>query len=962
MSDQPSTPTDPAMPLAERDALLLGKAIDDLFPILWKTNATPQLSSLLNIIARAKTSGREGFNMLMAFAKRLKRNRAFDDLYILTSEMNADGLANLESRRLEIQALIELGVFETALDLVRPLLNGSITDPDPEKANHIREAYGLLGRIYKQMFIEASKPDRRAEPETLRLFLQRSFNAYMEVWQQVKTVQTTYQGVNALAIAQLAQRANLSDGDDAAEAQNLAQEILDVIARSSERDVWSEATRGEALVARGKYDEAAQAYAAFAGHPDVDTFSLGAAQRQLEEVWGLGDLKEGEELKGRPVRILKAALMEKVRQIAAINAANNKPPADQQPERVHMKQSEMRLAEQDLAALPLPPAADGVTGSSPDTLQKTYGLNSPIGRTAIKKKLALSSAVCRISGQHDGKPKGIATGFAIKGELLYEPWGPDPVIITNNHVLSARGTMGARRPETCTAQFMSDDDKIQTVKFGDVLWESDIDAHDITILKPQGALPASVVPLTELMTETLGAHAQNDNGIGRCYVIGFPLGDELSFSMADNILLDHDAPANCAMELERGKHICRGARPDPVHVHYRTPTMEGNSGSPVFDADSIKLLGVHHAGARNMRKLNGREGIYAANEGIWIESIREAIKASVTAGAETAGVVSHWWGVPRSAGAPATLPPPLVVNPGELVLPQAAASLILPGFSGDPLPGVSPYAAELIYPPGKADAKDRRAAQLETVIGVDNRTRVLDTQMSPWRMICAIRARWGSRLMVGSGCFIGPDTILTAAHVVFPREFQRVPQNLEIIPGLSVEREIGEKRPYGTATARQVLVHENWAKGFSPTFDVAVIRLNQALGQRVGWFGVGARARDDLLQNWAHVTGYPGEMKEARPAGAMSDEPPIQAAQLWHHAAPIEEIESGRIFYKTDTTPGQSGAPIYVLPSARQYAAPMVVGVHAYGTRSTPGAIGLANSGMWITPDMLKKIQEWSAG
>ncbi len=954
MVDQPATilPDTPAVPHHARDQDLLRTEIDALFPALWKTDSSPQLSSLLNVIARAKTMGRPGFDMLKDFAERLRRNRAFDDLYVLTSEMNADGLDTPRTRHLEIQALIELGVYETALDLVRPMLVGSVTDPDNYKAKGVREAYGLVGRIYKQMYVDARKPERRTEPEVLQLFLHRAFNAYMKVWSDLQIAETAYQGVNALAIAHMAQAAKLTDTDDTSEVTSLAREILGVIDASKDRGIWDEASRGEALIALGRYDEAAQAYAAFADHPDVEAFALGASLRQLEEIWGLsGD----DAASGKPVRILKTALLAKVNTIAATNKEAGKSPAALQAERVRMTPREIKLADSDLASMPMP--APGVTGGSPEALQKTHGINSPIGRKAIRRKLQLSSAVCRICGPRNGEMQGMATGFAMRGDLLHESFGPGPVIVTNNHVISTRGTMGARRPDLCAAIFMSDTEQEGLpVKFERVLWESDIDAHDITILKAQGDLPAGVVPLSELLAGSLGPRAQDDNGIGRCYVIGFPLAKELSFSLADNILLDHDAPPDCVVSSENGKRICKGVPPNPVRLHYRTPTMEGNSGSPVFDADTITLLGVHHAGARDMKRLNGKPGAYAANEGIWIDSIREAIAASLASGAtETTGVAPHWGMTPMSSI------PPLAVDPGELVVPASVAKpMIVPGFAGDPIPGLSAYASELIYPPGKAKGEDRRAAQLETVIGVDNRTRLLDTQMAPWRMICAIRARWGSRLMVGTGCFIGPDTILTAGHVTYAREFQKLAQQIEVIPGLSVERAGGERRPYGSAFAREVHVHENWKNGFSPRFDVSVIKLDRPLGQQVGWFGLGARSREDLLLNWAHVTGYPGEMKEERPAGAVADVAPIQAAQLWHHAAPIEEIENGRLFYKTDTTPGQSGAPVFVLSEAGQYGAPQVVGVHAYGARSTPGAIGLANSGVWIDADMLTKILAWS--
>ncbi len=273
----------------------------------------------------------------------------------------------------------------------------------------------------------------------------------------------------------------------------------------------------------------------------------------------------------------------------------------------------------------------------------------------------------------------------------------------------------------------------------------------------------------------------------------------------------------------------------------------------------------------------------------------------------------------------------------------------------------SAYATELIYEPGKARPEDRRAAQLETVIGTDNRTRILDTQASPWRMICAIRARWGSRLMIGTGCLIGEDTVLTAGHVIYSPEFRQFAQRVEVIPGLTIERVRGEQRPYGEVLAREQFAHENWKSSFSPKFDVAVIKLDKPVGKSTGWFGLASKPREELMDVWAHVTGYPGEMKEERPAGALADLAPQIAAQLWHHAAPVESIDNGRMFYKTDTTPGQSGAPIYVLPEAGQYATPTVVGVHAYGTRSTPGSVGLANSGVWIDPGIFAKIRDWSS-
>ena len=84
----------------------------------------------------------------------------------------------------------------------------------------------------------------------------------------------------------------------------------------------------------------------------------------------------------------------------------------------------------------------------------------------------------------------------------------------------------------------------------------------------------------------------------RIYLIGHPQGGNLSFSLYDNKLLDHESPL----------------------IHYRSPSLGGSSGSPVFN-QVWKLIGLHHAGGTKIKKLKGEVGTYEANEGLWISSI-----------------------------------------------------------------------------------------------------------------------------------------------------------------------------------------------------------------------------------------------------------------------------------------------------------------------------------------------------
>jgi hypothetical protein len=123
---------------------------------------------------------------------------------------------------------------------------------------------------------------------------------------------------------------------------------------------------------------------------------------------------------------------------------------------------------------------------------------------------------------------------------------------------------------------------------------------------------------------------------------------------------------------------------------------------------------------------------------------------------------------------------------------------------------------------------------------------------------------------------------------------------------------------------------------------------------------VASQSPEDLRWVWANVSGYPGEKIEpAQPKPGDRESAPTQATQLWHHSAPILSVQDERIFYAVDTTPGQSGAPIYVATPASNSMTPLVVGVHAYGVASTPTAVGAANSGAWISPDLFDIISMW---
>jgi hypothetical protein len=129
-----------------------------------------------------------------------------------------------------------------------------------------------------------------------------------------------------------------------------------------------------------------------------------------------------------------------------------------------------------------------------------------------------------------------------------------------------------------------------------ILWSSE--ALDATL--------ALIDPVLKDLESFPIARVQPDpEASARMYVVGHPLGGQLSLSLNDNLLLDREEP----------------------RLHYRSPTEPGSSGSPVFDQD-WNLVGLHHAGSLMMPRLRGRSGVYRANEGISIHAIQRAAQAT----------------------------------------------------------------------------------------------------------------------------------------------------------------------------------------------------------------------------------------------------------------------------------------------------------------------------------------------
>ena len=140
-------------------------------------------------------------------------------------------------------------------------------------------------------------------------------------------------------------------------------------------------------------------------------------------------------------------------------------------------------------------------------------------------------------------------------------------------------------------------------------------------------------------------------------------------------------------------------------------------------------------------------------------------------------------------------------------------------------------------------------------------TKITNTKASRYRNTVFIRIETDDATYRGTGVFIGPNAILTAAHVVNNVDFgdDRIPNRATVFPGYSYQTE--ETTPYGSATVRSYIVPSNWTNSNDFNYDWAIVTLNSTLGDSVGHYGFKWQSAS-YNGTSMYVHGYPGYVNE----------------------------------------------------------------------------------------------------
>ena len=416
----------------------------------------------------------------------LQRKSRFRNMTLLAGALLQSGVRAFEVRRRYAQSLVDQGQFFEAEQALQAIVN------DPASVRReVAEAKGLLGRVYKQLYVNSS--DRGSARS--RANLERALKEYYEGY-KLDTYENYWHGINVVALTERARRDGVP-ADGLQDARALAEEIVATLDRREEEGekvyAFDEATRMEAYVALGRHKETLDTALRYLNSPDVDAFELQSTIRQLRQVW---QLTEDEPPGDRLLPLLNSAHLDALGGAFALGA----------------KEVSREAA---AAARADTPEFEALLGA---TRMKTFRW--------YRWGLELWGSVARVE-RRDGSGHG--TGWLVRAEDFFPGW-TGVLLLTNNHVVSDPDNRYSILPTDAQVNFQAHGEIYDVER--EVVWASSYKELDATFLrlKGEGVPKASPLALHERAVEMADPPP-------RMYIIGHPAGRDLEISLQDNLLI-----------------------------------------------------------------------------------------------------------------------------------------------------------------------------------------------------------------------------------------------------------------------------------------------------------------------------------------------------------------------------------------------------------------------------------------
>lgn len=247
----------------------------------------------------------------------------------------------------------------------------------------------------------------------------------------------------------------------------------------------------------------------------------------------------------------------------------------------------------------------------------------------------------------------------------------------------------------------------------------------------------------------------------------------------------------------------------------------------------------------------------------------------------------------------------------------------------------------------KESALYKESSLYKVIPGQDGRKHISNTTTWPHCINTKLKMTFNGSAWGGSATMIGPHHLLTCGHCVYDFDEKIKFQEIFAYPALN-----GEMAPFEELKVTKAYIFRSWFNKGDPNFDIAVLLLDQSIGEYTGWGGLLSTSDTELSLEEVHITGYPGDKG---------------FKYMWGMSHKIKSMTSEKIYYEHDTQGGQSGGAI----SIKKYGMPFVVGVHTNGcgyeqeyidslSRNTSFYSSLTNSGVRLSgrkfTDLILKV------
>jgi glutamyl endopeptidase len=219
---------------------------------------------------------------------------------------------------------------------------------------------------------------------------------------------------------------------------------------------------------------------------------------------------------------------------------------------------------------------------------------------------------------------------------------------------------------------------------------------------------------------------------------------------------------------------------------------------------------------------------------------------------------------------------------------------------------------------------------VKTIFGHDDRSKIANTTSFPYRTIALVTFDGG----FCTGWLFGPDVVATMGQCVHTGGTGGHWQtNVRVYPGRN-----GSSAPFGSCGASRLYSVLGWTTNQDEAYDYGAIKLDCTVGNTTGYLGFFWQTAT-LTNQTVSLPGYPSD----------------KGLTLWKSSGKIALTQSQQLFYKLDTAPGESGAPLL---QNRTGCGQCVMGTHGYHVHGSPPH-NQYNHGTRITQPVFNNMLDW---